>query len=71
MSADPQFKLGEHDARLDGLEDRLGSMEKKLDQALGILNQAQGGWKILVAVGGLASAIGAAGGWFIHFLFGK
>jgi len=71
MADDAQYKLGKHDAQIDALDKRIRSIEEKLDEALSILNQAKGGWRTLVAIGGLFSALGAFAGWVLHYFFGK
>lgn len=58
--------VGQHDAeldagreRMDRFEARMDRFEEKLDRALSILSEAKGGWKMLVAVGAIAGALGA------------
>lgn len=67
MSDELQREVGRHDAQIEGLENRLGKVEAKLDSVLSILNQAKGGWKTLLMVAGVAGSVGALVGKFFPF----
>lgn len=61
-----QFKaLNDHVARLErSIED----MNSKLDTVLGTLDEARGGWKVLMGVGGAASLVTGALLWAVERL---
>ena len=58
MPAEVQRDLGKHEAQIDQLERRMSALESKMDEVLLILHQAQGSWKVMVAIGGCAAIIG-------------
>jgi hypothetical protein len=67
MSApEVQRELGAHDVRLAHLEEEVAALRLEMREVLDILNQTRGSWKTLVAIGGLASAAGAAITWLLH-----
>lgn len=53
-------ELGEHEARIDTLEERLNRFEQKLDRIVAATEQAAGGWKVLMSVGAISGTVGAA-----------
>lgn len=53
-------EIGRHDAQIEGIEDRLAKIEGKLDTLVSAVDQAKGGWRILLAVYAFATAITAA-----------
>lgn len=53
-----QRDLGKHEAQIEQLERRMSALEDKMDEMLMILHQAQGSWKVMVAIGGIAAVIG-------------
>lgn len=53
-------QIAEHDRRMDAQDRRLESIERKVDKLLSAVDQAKGGWRILVAVYGAATVITAA-----------
>ena len=56
--AEVQRDLGKHEAQIEQLEKRLSALEGKMDEVLTILHQAQGSWKVMVAIGGVAAVLG-------------
>ena len=55
-------------ARMERVERELDELKKGQNQILSILNQAQGGWKIVVYVGSaVAAIIGLAAAFFESF----
>lgn len=53
-------QIAEHDRRMEALENRSARIEEKVDQLLSAIDQAKGGWRILVAVYAFATALTAA-----------
>ena len=66
---------GERIARLETqflfLENMIKSVQTDTSEIKATLNQAKGGWKTLMLVGGVAGSIGAFLGQFIHFFQGR
>lgn len=65
MPDDTQRTIGEHGGRLVALErnlteirDDVRSIETKLDAVAATLNQAQGGWRTLMLIGGASATAG-------------
>ena len=58
MPQEVQRDLGKHEAQIEQLERRMSNLEDKMDEVLLILHQAQGSWKMMVAIGGVAAVIG-------------
>lgn len=56
MTDDTQFKLGTHEGRLDSMDQRLESIEGKVDKLVSLAEQGKGAGK---ATGRIAAAIGA------------
>jgi hypothetical protein len=55
-------------ARMERVERELDELKKGQNQILSILNQAQGGWKLVVYVGSaVAAVIGLAAAFFESF----
>lgn len=56
-----------HADKLDALEQRCAKMEIKLDAIIKTLNEARGGWRMLILIAGIAGTAGAiltkAGTW--------
>jgi hypothetical protein len=48
---------GNFEAKIDRLERDVATLIKHQNEMLQILHQAKGGWKVMVMVGGAASAI--------------
>ena len=46
--------------RVRTLTERIDKLEPKIDTLLGFMLQQQGGWKMLMILGGVAGAVGAA-----------
>jgi hypothetical protein len=51
--------LGRLEARIDAIEVCLAHIKPKIEQVADTLNQAKGGWKMLVVLAGISGAIGA------------
>lgn len=49
-----------HADKLDALEQRCAKMEIKLDSIIKTLNEARGGWRMLVLIAAIAGTAGAA-----------
>jgi tetrahydromethanopterin S-methyltransferase subunit G len=50
------FTLGSHAARLDTIDARLASIEKKVDALVTSAEQRRGAWKVAAAIGAGVSA---------------
>lgn len=48
-----------HADKLDALEARCAKMEIKLDAIIETLNEARGGWRMLILIAGIAGTAGA------------
>lgn len=70
--------LGRHDAQIETLEkeihrlgEKMTAMDARLAEIHTTLAEAKGGWRVLMAVGGLAGSLGAALASFLGPLFHK
>ena len=61
-------ELGEHEARIGGLEGDMKELRSDVKQILAEMHKAKGGWRTLMLVGGMAGAVGALVGKFLPFL---
>lgn len=65
-------QLGRHAAEIASLKVDMAELKSDVKKILAFMNQAQGSWKTLVAIGGLAAAVGGAVGWVVsHFFVGR
>lgn len=48
-----------HADKLDALEERCAKMELKLDAIIATLNEARGGWRMLIVIAAIAGTAGA------------
>lgn len=72
MSDDLHQQIGRHDAQIVALQTDMSEVKADVKKILAFMNQAQGSWKTLVAIGGLAAAVGGAVGWVVsHFFVGR
>jgi len=55
-----QRTIGNFEAKIDRLEKDVATLVRNQTEMLQILHQAKGGWKVMVMVGGAASAITVA-----------
>lgn len=74
---DIQRDLGRHDAQIENLEKDILDMRKdltklmeKIDNMNLILEQAKGGWKVLMMVGGLSAVLGGIATKILAFFWG-
>lgn len=49
--------LGEHEARIDNLESSVKEVRDDVKRVLAHLERAKGSWKVIVAIGGLTTAV--------------
>lgn len=68
MTDDTQRTLGEHQGRLSRLESDIAEVKADVKRLLAQANQAKGGYKTLMLVGGVAGTAGALVGKFLPFL---
>lgn len=66
-----QRDIGRLEAKVEHLETTVKAMDEKLDLLTAYMSEARGSWRTLLAIGGLASACGAAVAWVIGFIFHK
>ena len=64
-----QRDIGRLEAKVEHLENTVRAMDDKLDLLTTYMSEARGSWRTLLAIGGLASACGAAVTWMIGYLF--
>lgn len=57
MSDELRYDVGRHDEAIDNLKAEVAAMRKDVTEIKTILAEARGGWKTLVAVGSLSSAL--------------
>lgn len=63
--------VGALQAQISQITERQSRIDRKLDTLIAELSQAKGGWKMLMLLGGAASAAGAVIAWVAHYLTGK
>ena len=66
-----QRDIGRLEAKVEHLEQTVADMDRKLDLLTTYMSEARGSWRTLLAIGGLASACGAAVAWLIGLIFHK
>ena len=66
--ADMSRELGGLQARMKAVEDKLKDQNADIKTILTTLSEARGGWKTLLAVAGMAGAMGAVIGKLIPFI---
>ena len=54
-----QLKLGQHDARLDNVEDSLSRLHEKVDELLAAEHKRTGAWKTIALLGTISGGISA------------
>jgi prefoldin subunit 5 len=71
-------ELAVHETEIKHIQEDMDRMMRDIDEIkqslAGInrtLSEAKGGWKTMMAVAGLASAVAAVLGFFTHYLLGK
>lgn len=62
--------LGRHDAEIENLKTEVHAMRVDLSEIKNMLSEATGGWKMLMAVSGLAAALASGITWFIFKIMG-
>jgi len=60
MPTELQYEVGRHDASIQNLEREVHAMRNEVAAMRAILEQARGGWKLMVSVGTISGAIGAS-----------
>jgi len=68
MTGEMQRDLGRAEGRLDSVEADLHDLKKDVKAIREILSETKGSWRALVAVAGLAGAIGAGLAKIIPFI---
>ena len=61
--------IGRHDAQIETLQADMAEMKKDVHEIKLMLAQAKGGWKTLMAVGGVAAVMGSIVTKFVEWLF--
>lgn len=59
-SDDITYKVGKHEATLDSLQKEVHAMRQDIAEMKTIMAEAKGGWRVLIAVGGVSATIAAA-----------
>jgi len=62
--------LGRHDAEIDNLKAEVHAMRKDLSEIKAMLSEAKGGWRVLMAVSGLAAAVASGITWTVFKVLG-
>jgi hypothetical protein len=52
--------LGAHDAEITNLKEQVSAIRQDVSEIKVMLSEAKGGWKVLMAVGGIAAALSSA-----------
>jgi len=52
--------IGRHDAEIETLQKEIAELRHEIKQISKILNEARGGWRTMMLLGGAAGAVGAA-----------
>ncbi len=65
--AERDVERGKMLARLDTLEREMGTVSTDIKAILAHINKAKGGWRTILAVAGVAGAVGATAGKFLPF----
>jgi len=52
--------IGRHDAEIEALQKEIAELRQEIKQISKILNEARGGWRTMMLLGGAAGAVGAA-----------
>jgi hypothetical protein len=52
--------LGAHDVDIQNLKTQVSGISRDVAEIKDMLNQARGGWKVMMAIGGLAAALSSA-----------
>ena len=74
MTSTPEERLARLEARQDGQDAWLQSIDAKVDQLLAAANMGKGAWKTIMWIGGILTTVVAAGAWLLDKLsplFGK
>ena len=63
--------LGEHGARLDAVERDIAEIKSDVKKILAQVNEARGGWRLMMTLGSASAAVGAILATYLPKLFGK
>jgi prefoldin subunit 5 len=73
VQANNSVQIARLEERIKGLDrdmskinEQLDSVQEQLDLVLKKLNEATGGWRLLLALGGASAVIGSTLTWFFH-----
>jgi hypothetical protein len=62
--------LGAHDAEIENLKREVHAMRGDLSEIKAMLSEAKGGWRMLMAVSGLAATVSSGATWFVFKVMG-
>jgi hypothetical protein len=62
--------LGRHDAEIGNLKKEVHAMREDLSEIKQMLSEAKGGWRVLMAVSGLAATVASGFTWFVFKVLG-
>jgi hypothetical protein len=70
MSETIHRDLGKHDAEIENLKQEVHLMRGDLSEIKEMLNEAKGGWRVLMAVSGFAAAVASGITWVVFKVLG-
>lgn len=65
MSPETERDIGRLEGKVEALETLVSEMSVKLDKISEYMAETKGSWKTLLALAGIASAVGSALTWFL------
>lgn len=65
MGEETERDIGRLEGKVEALEERVAEMNGKLDALSAYMAETKGGWKTLLVLAGMASAMGSAITWAI------
>jgi prefoldin subunit 5 len=65
------LEIGQLKAQVEALTETVKTLSKQVEEVSATLNQAKGGWRVMVLVGSAFAALGALAAKFLHFNIGS
>lgn len=62
----PEERLARLEARIDGNDKWLASIDAKVDQLVAVSNMGKGAWFLLLKIGGAVAAVAATLAWIVE-----
>ena len=66
MTEEHELKVARLEVRLGHLELQFKTVSEKLDLVLDKLNEAKGGWRVMMFFGGAAAGLGGVAAWIAN-----